>query len=40
MKHFIAILLCGTIGLGFTYGQEPILSKEEAIALTLENMHM
>lgn len=37
MKHFIAILLCGTIGLGFTYGQEPILSKEEAIALTLEN---
>ena len=37
MKHFIAILMCWTIGLGFTYGQEPILSKEEAIALTLEN---
>ena len=37
MKHFIAILLGWTIGLGFTYGQEPILSKEEAIALTLEN---
>jgi outer membrane protein TolC len=37
MKHFVAILLCWTSGLGFTYGQEPILSKEEAIALTLEN---
>ncbi|MDX1331755.1 MAG: TolC family protein [Robiginitalea sp.] len=37
MKHFIAILLGWTIGLGFTYGQEPILSKQEAIALTLEN---
>jgi outer membrane protein TolC len=37
MKHFIAILLCCTAGLGISYGQEPILSKEEAIALTLEN---
>jgi len=37
MKHFIAILLCWTIGLGFSYGQETVLSKEEAIALTLEN---
>ncbi len=37
MKQFIAILLCWTTGLGLAYGQEPVLSKEEAIALTLEN---
>jgi len=37
MKHFIAILLCWAAALGISYGQEPILSKEEAIALTLEN---
>ena len=37
MKHLIAILLCWTTGLGLAYGQEPILSKEEAIAITLEN---
>lgn len=37
MKHFVAILLCWTAGLVFTFGQEPMLSKEEAIALTLEN---
>ena len=37
MKHFFAILLCCTAGLVATYGQEPMLSKDEAIALTLEN---
>ena len=37
MKHFFAILLCCTAGLVASYGQEPMLSKDEAIALTLEN---
>ncbi|TNF70194.1 MAG: TolC family protein [Bacteroidetes bacterium] len=37
MKHFFATLLCWIAGLVVTYGQEPLLSKEEAIALTLEN---
>ncbi|MEJ2584029.1 MAG: TolC family protein, partial [Robiginitalea sp.] len=37
MKHFIAILLSWATGLVLSYGQEPVLSKEEAISLTLEN---
>ncbi len=37
MKHFFAILLCWTAGLVASFGQEPMLSKDEAIALTLEN---
>ena len=44
MKHCCAILLSWILGLGLAYGQDPmslddgpLLTKEEAIALTLEN---
>lgn len=37
MRHISVFIFCWFSGLLTSYGQEPILSKEEAISLTLEN---
>lgn len=37
MKLFFALLTCCALGLPRVYGQQPLLSTEEAVALTLEN---
>ncbi len=37
MKLYIALLSCGALGLAQAFAQQPLLSTEEAVALTLEN---
>jgi len=37
MKQFIALLTCCVLGLSSSFGQQPVLSTQEAAALTLEN---
>jgi len=37
MKQIIVLLTCCALGLSATYGQQPVLSTQEAVALTLEN---
>lgn len=37
MKQFIALLTCCVLGLSAAFGQQPVLSTQEAAALTLEN---
>ncbi|MCO5725740.1 TolC family protein [Robiginitalea marina] len=37
MRHYPALFICWFTGLLLSYGQEPILSREEAVAQALEN---